>query len=294
MADEVGRSRLGRGLAALIGDVKTDATAASGIDRGPRPPRRLPVGFLRPNPNNPRKAFRDSDLADLTNSIREKGIVQPLIVRPVGQDQYEIIAGERRWRAAQKAGLHDVPVVIREASEKESLELAIIENVQRADLNAIEEAQGYQQLIDQYSYTQEQVAQVVGKSRSHVANTLRLMTLPEGVQVFVLDGRLSAGQARALLTLPDPMVGAQRILNEGLTVRDVERLDPEVRQGKSGRKAKPKDADTRALEKDLSDTLGLDVAISHRGGKGDVRIKYTSLEQLDDIVRRLKGQTSTG
>jgi ParB family chromosome partitioning protein len=294
MADEVGRSRLGRGLAALIGDVKTDATVATGIDRGPRPPRRLPVGFLRPNPNNPRKAFRDSDLADLTNSIREKGIVQPLIVRPVGQDQYEIIAGERRWRAAQKAGLHDVPVVIREASEKESLELAIIENVQRADLNAIEEAQGYQQLIDQYSYTQEQVAQVVGKSRSHVANTLRLMTLPEGVQVFVLDGRLSAGQARALLTLPDPMVGAQRILNEGLTVRDVERLDPEVRQGKSGRKAKPKDADTRALEKDLSDTLGLDVAISHRGGKGDVRINYTSLEQLDDIVRRLKGQTSTG
>jgi ParB family chromosome partitioning protein len=270
--------------------VKSDA-AASGIDRGPRPPRRLPVGFLRPNPNNPRKAFRDADLADLTASIREKGIVQPLIVRPIGPDSYEIIAGERRWRAAQKAGLHDVPVVIREASEKESLELAIIENVQRADLNAIEEAQGYQQLIDQYAYTQEQVAQVVGKSRSHVANTLRLMTLPQGVQVFVLDGRLSAGQARALLTLPDPIAGAQRILNEGLNVRAVEAMDAEVRRGKSGRKAKPKDADTRALEKTLADTLGLEVAISHRNGKGDVRIRYTSLEQLDDVVRRLKGQT---
>jgi ParB family chromosome partitioning protein len=289
MADEGGRSRLGRGLAALIGDVKTDAAAATGIDRGPRPPRRLPVGFIRPNPNNPRKAFRDSDLADLTNSIREKGIVQPLIVRPVGQDAYEIIAGERRWRAAQKAGLHDVPVVIREASEKESLELAIIENVQRADLNAIEEAQGYQQLIDQYAYTQEQVAQIVGKSRSHVANTLRLLTLPEGVQVFVLDGRLSAGQARALLTLPDPIAGAQRILAEGLNVRAVERLDADVRQGRRGRTAKPKDADTRALEKSLGDTLGLEVTISDRKGKGDVRIRYTSLEQLDDVVRRLKG-----
>jgi ParB family chromosome partitioning protein len=288
MAEEAGRSRLGRGLAALIGDVKTDATA-TGIDRGPRPPRRLPVGFIKPNPHNPRKSFRDSDLADLTSSIREKGVVQPLIVRSVGPDAYEIIAGERRWRAAQKAGLHDVPVVIREASDKESLELAIIENVQRADLNAIEEGQGYQQLIDQYAYTQEQVAEIIGKSRSHVANTLRLLTLPEGVQVFVLDGRLSAGQARALLTLPDPIAGAQRILNEGLNVRAVERLDADVRQGRSGRKAKPKDADTRALEKSLSDTLGLEVTITDRKGKGDVRIRYASLEQLDDVVRRLKG-----
>jgi ParB family chromosome partitioning protein len=288
MAEEAGRSRLGRGLAALIGDVKTDATG-TGIDRGPRPPRRLPVGFIKPNPHNPRKSFRDSDLADLTSSIREKGVVQPLIVRSVGPDAYEIIAGERRWRAAQKAGLHDVPVVIREASDKESLELAIIENVQRADLNAIEEAQGYQQLIDQYSYTQEQVAEIIGKSRSHVANTLRLLTLPQGVQVFVLDGRLSAGQARALLTLPDPVAGAQRILNEGLNVRAVEQLDADVRQGRSGRKAKTKDADTRALEKSLGDALGLEVTISDRKGKGDVRIRYTTLEQLDDVVRRLKG-----
>ncbi|HVY20028.1 MAG TPA: ParB/RepB/Spo0J family partition protein [Bauldia sp.] len=289
MADEGARSRLGRGLAALIGDVKTDAAAAPGIDRGPRPPRRLPVGFLRPNPRNPRKSFQDSDLADLAASIKEKGVVQPLIVRQVGADQYEIIAGERRWRAAQKAGLHEVPVVIREASDKESLELAIIENVQRADLNAIEEAKGYQQLIADHAYSQEQVAQIIGKSRSHIANTLRLLTLPEGVQVFVLDGRLSAGQARALITMPDPTAVALRILNEGMTTRDIEAMGGESRRGKSGRKAKHKDADTRAMEKGLSDALGLEVTIAHRGGKGDVRIKYTSLEQLDDIARRLRG-----
>jgi ParB family chromosome partitioning protein len=288
-AEEGPRSRLGRGLAALIGEVKTEPAAGTAIDRGPRPPRRVPVGFLRPNPRNPRKSFRDSDLADLTASIKEKGIVQPLIVRQTGADQYEIIAGERRWRAAQKAGLHDVPVVIREASDKESLELAIIENVQRADLNAIEEAHGYQQLIDQHAYTQEQVAEIIGKSRSHIANTLRLLTLPEGVQIFVLDGRLSAGQARALITMPDPMAVAQRILNEGMTTRDIEAMGGAARRGKSGRKSKPKDPDTRAMEKGLSDALGLEVTIAHRGSKGDVRIKYTSLEQLDDIARRLRG-----
>ncbi len=288
MADEGARSRLGRGLAALIGDSKTDVAAAP-VDRGPRPPRRLPVGFLRPNPKNPRKAFHDADLADLTASIREKGIIQPLIVRPVGADLYEIIAGERRWRAAQKAGLHDVPVVLREASEKESLELAIIENVQRADLNAIEEAHGYQQLIDDYSYSQEELANIIGKSRSHIANTLRLLALPEAVQIYVMDGRLAAGQARALLTLPDPLAVAQRILNEGLSTRDVEALGGGERKGKSGKKTAAKDADTRAVEKGLSDVLGLEVTIAHRGGKGEVRIKYTSLEQLDDVVRRLRG-----
>ncbi|MEJ0011337.1 MAG: ParB/RepB/Spo0J family partition protein [Bauldia sp.] len=288
MADEGARSRLGRGLAALIGETKTDV-AATPVDRGPRPPRRLPVGFLRPNPSNPRKAFRDPDLADLTASIKEKGVIQPLIVRSVGPDLYEIIAGERRWRAAQKAGLHDVPVVLREASDKESLELAIIENVQRADLNAIEEAQGYKQLIDEYSYSQEALADIIGKSRSHIANTLRLITLPEAVQIFVMDGRLTAGQARALVTLPDPLAVAKRILDEGMTTRDVEALGAGERKGRSGQKARPKDADTRAVEKGLSDVLGLEVTIAHRGGKGEVRIKYTSLEQLDDVVRRLRG-----
>ena len=288
MAEEGARSRLGRGLAALIGDAKTDVAATTPVDRGPRPPRRLPVGFLRPNPKNPRKAFRDADLADLTASIKEKGVIQPLIVRPVGADLYEIIAGERRWRAAQKAGLHDVPVVLREASDKESLELAIIENVQRADLNAIEEAQGYKQLIDEYSYSQEALGDIIGKSRSHIANTLRLLPLPGAVQIFVMDGRLAAGQARALVTLPDPLAAAKRILDEGLSTRDVEALGGNERKGRSGRKA-PKDADTRAVEKGLSDVLGLEVTIAHRGGKGEVRIKYTSLEQLDDVVRRLRG-----
>jgi ParB family chromosome partitioning protein len=287
MAEEGARSRLGRGLAALIGDAKPDL-AATPVDRGPRPPRRLPVGFLRPNPKNPRKAFHDGDLSDLTASIKEKGVIQPLLVRQVGADLYEIIAGERRWRAAQKAGLHDVPVVLREASDKESLELAIIENVQRADLNAIEEAQGYRQLMDEFSYTQEGLGDIIGKSRSHVANTLRLLSLPDAVQIFVVDGRISAGQARALLTLPDPTAAAQRIISEGLTTREVEALGGSERKGKSGRKARPKDADTRAVEKGLSDVLGLEVTIAHRGGKGEVRIKYTSLEQLDDVVRRLR------
>ena len=203
MAEEGARNRLGRGLAALIGDVRTVAV----IDRGARTPRRLPVGFLRANPNNPRKAFDAADLDDLTTSVKERGVVQPLIVRPLTgtADAYEIIAGERRWRAAQKAGLHDVPVVIREASDKESLELAIIENVQRANLNVLEEARGYKQLIDLYKYTQNELADVIGKSRSHIANTLRLLDLPEAVQVFILGGRLTAGHARALLTLDDPL-----------------------------------------------------------------------------------------
>lgn len=290
MAEEAAaRSRLGRGLAALIGDVATE----SSVDRGNRVPRRLPVAYIRANPNNPRKDFRSEDLDDLTSSVRERGVVQPLIVRavPGAADAYEIIAGERRWRAAQKAGLHDVPVLIREASDKEALELAIIENVQRADLNALEEAQGYQQLIDQYSYTQNELAEVIGKSRSHIANTLRLLNLPTGVQSLILDGSLTAGHARALLTLDDPLAAARRIVADGMSVRDVERIDESGgrKKGSGGRKKRDKDADTRALEKSLSDLLGLSVVIEHKGGKGSVRIDYASLEQLDDICRRLRG-----
>jgi len=287
MAEEAGRSRLGRGLAALIGDVKTDTAV---VERSQRGPRRLPVGFLRPNPRNPRKRFDDSDLADLTASIKEKGVVQPLIVRPMGGDVYEIIAGERRWRAAQKAGLHDVPVILREANDKESLELAIIENVQRTDLNILEEARGYEQLVDQYAFTQEALAAAIGKSRSHIANTLRLLGLPGAVQIYILDGRLTAGHARALLTMDDPLAAAKRILAEKLTVREVEALDGEGgrTRGAGGRK-RVKDADTRALEKSLSDLLGLEVTIAHRAGKGEVRIKYATLEQLDDVCRRLRG-----
>ena len=288
MAEEA-RSRLGRGLAALIGD----ASVAPVVERAQRTPRRLPVAYLRPNPSNPRKAFGAADLDDLTSSIRERGVVQPLIVRPVpgSLDAYEIIAGERRWRASQKAGLHDVPVIVREASDKESLELAIIENVQRADLNALEEARGYQQLIDQYSYSQSELADVIGKSRSHIANTLRLMNLPEAVQAYILDGRLTAGHARALLTLDDPLAAAERIVNQGMSVRDVEAIGEGGgrKKGSGGRKPRGKDADTRALEKSLSDTLGLTVTIDHKGGRGEVRIAYSSLEQLDDVCRRLRG-----
>jgi ParB family transcriptional regulator, chromosome partitioning protein len=291
MAEEAARSRLGRGLAALIGDVGNEAV----VDRAARTPRRLPVAFLHANPSNPRKAFRAEDLEDLTSSIRERGVVQPLIVRPVpgARDVYEIVAGERRWRAAQKAGLHDVPVLIREASDKEALELAIIENVQRADLNALEEARGYQQLIDQYHYSQNELADVIGKSRSHIANMLRLLNLPKEVQALVIDGKLSAGHARALLTLDDPLAAAKRILAEGLNVRAVEKIGMSGSGGRKkvagGRKKRDKDADTRALEKSLSDLLGLAVTIEHKGGRGAVTINYTSLEQLDDVCRRLRG-----
>lgn len=287
MAEEA-RSRLGRGLAALIGD----ASVTPMVERAQRTPRRLPIAHLRPNPSNPRKAFAAADLDDLTASIRERGVVQPLIVRPVSGaiDAYEIIAGERRWRASQKAGLHDVPVIIREATDKESLELAIIENVQRADLNALEEARGYQQLIEQYAYTQSELANVIGKSRSHIANTLRLMNLPEAVQAYILDGRLSAGHARALLTLDDPLAAAERIVNQGMSVRDAEAIGDGGGRKKAvgGRKPRAKDTDTRALEKSLSDTLGLVVTIDHKGTRGEVRIAYGSLEQLDDVCRRLR------
>jgi ParB family transcriptional regulator, chromosome partitioning protein len=290
MAEEARSSRLGRGLAALIGDVSAEPAG----DRGARAPRRLPLAFLRANPSNPRQAFRAEDLDELTASVRDRGVVQPLIVRPVpgAKDAYEIVAGERRWRAAQKAGLHDVPVLIREASDKEALELAIIENVQRADLNALEEAKGYQQLIDQYRYSQNELADVIGKSRSHIANTLRLLNLPKEVQSLVIEGKLTAGHARALLTLEDPLAAAKRILADGLNVRDVEKIGANGGGRKKvagGRKKRDKDADTRALEKSLSDLLGLAVTIEHKGGRGAVTINYTSLEQLDDVCRRLRG-----
>jgi ParB family chromosome partitioning protein len=290
MAEEAARNRLGRGLAALMGEVRAEPA----VDRGPRLPRRLPLAFLTPNPNNPRKTFDDEALADLTASIKERGVVQPLIVRPVAgsADRYEIIAGERRWRASQRAGLHDVPVIVREANDKESLEIAIIENVQRADLNAMEEARGYQQLMDLYGYTQQQLADVIGKSRPHIANTLRLMVLPVDVQALIGDGVLSAGHGRALLVFPNPLEMALRAIAEGMSVRQLEAIEegPEPRRRQAATKARrEKDADTRMLEKSLGDLLGLAVEIDHRGTSGELRIKYRTLEQLDDICRRLRG-----
>jgi ParB family chromosome partitioning protein len=287
------RRRLGRGLAALIGDVGASEPAPS--EARSRNSRRVPVEFLRPNPRNPRKAFEEDDLADLTASVREKGIMQPILVRPVpggGPDAYEIIAGERRWRAAQRAALHDVPIIVHDVNDKEALELAIIENVQRADLNALEEALGYQQLIDEFDYSQTALADVIGKSRPHVANTLRLLKLPQPVQAYLRDGKLTAGHARALVTVDNPEAVAQRIVEMGLTVRDAEALtQSEPKKGAAQRAANKaeKDADTRALEKLLGDVLGLMVTIDHKSnGTGELKVRYKTLEQLDEVCRLLK------
>ncbi len=287
MADETGgRRALGRGLAALIGDVSTEAEA---VDRA-RGGRRVPIEFLTPNPRNPRKAFDGDDLEALSGSIKEKGIVQPILVRPAGADRFEIIAGERRWRAAQRAGLHDVPVLVHEASDKEALELAIVENVQRADLNALEEGAGYQELIDAFGYSQAEIATVIGKSRSHVANTLRLLKLPEPVKNYIREGRLSAGHARSLVGADDPEAAAHRIVESGMTVRDAEAMAAKPKAKRKTKASPGKDPDTVALEKALSDATGLRVTVDHRpaSGSGEIRIKYLDLDQLDDICRRLQ------
>jgi ParB family chromosome partitioning protein len=289
MADELARRRLGRGLATLIGDVQArPPTPAVPEADAARPPRRLSIAALHPNPRNPRKAYDEADLQELVASIREKGVVQPILVRPRG-GEFEIIAGERRWRAAQRAGLHDVPVVVQEASDKEALELAIIENVQRADLNPLEEAAGYQQLIDEFQYSQAQLADKIGKSRPHIANTLRLLKFSPVVQDLLRSGKLTAGHARAIATLPDPDAAAHRIVEGGLTVREAESLGdtPATPRRRAAGRAE-KDADTRALEKSVSDGLGLAVAIAHKPDGGEVRIRYKTLEQLDDVCRRLR------
>lgn len=290
MSDDKIRPRLGRGLAALLGDVADEDTA---IERA-RGQKRVPVSFLRANPRNPRLRFDDAELDDLAASIKEKGVLQPILVRSqLGSvDVYEIIAGERRWRAAQRAGLHDVPVMVVEASDREALELAIIENVQREDLNPMEEAAGYGRLIEEFDYSQNDLAKVIGKSRSHVANTLRLVKLPDAVKRSVIAGDLSAGHARALLSVADPERLAERIVKDGLTVRDVEAIAQVEAEG-AGKVAKSrargeKDADTLALEKTLSDALGLKVTIDHRGAGGEVRVRYKSLDQLDEVCRRLQ------
>ncbi len=285
------RRGLGRGLAALLGDMAEPETMSEQAKVGSK---RVPIDLVHPNPRNPRKHFAEGDLADLAQSIREKGVVQPILVRsaPGRANHFEIIAGERRWRASQRAGHHDIPVIVQEVSDKEALELAIIENVQRADLNPLEEAFGYEQLIADFGYTQQDLGQIIGKSRSHVANTLRLLKLPETVKDHLREGRLTAGHARALVTASDPEGLAERIVEQGLTVRDAEALAATPVAGETPKPAKTKktkDADTMALEKDLSDLLGLWVSIDHKAdGAGKIELKYRSLEQLDDVVRRLK------
>lgn len=287
-AEEKGATRLGRGLAALIGDAETSEVMA--VDRA-RTQRRIPIEMIHANPRNPRQDFDEEVLQDLVNSVLEKGVVQPLLVRnaPNGDGSFELIAGERRWRAAQRAGLHEVPCLIHDVDDREALELAIIENVQRADLNALEEGLGYQKLIEEYSYTQNDLAKVIGKSRSHVANTLRLLKLPDDVLAMLRDGRLTAGHARTLVSLDDPSAAARQIVDAGLNVREAEAIAT-----KSGARAsKPKqpaakDADTLALEKQLADSLGYAVTIQDKDGIGEIRIRYQDLEQLDDICRRLQ------
>ena len=288
VAEESQKKRLGRGLAALLGEVETE----DGAVKRARSQRQLPIEFLRGNPRNPRKNFNEEDLAELVSSVREKGIVQPIVVRPVEgkKNSYEIIAGERRWRAAQRVGLHEVPVVVLEVSDREALELAIIENVQRTDLNPLEEALGYERLAEEFSYSQVDLAKVIGKSRSHVANTMRLLKLPESVKTYLADGKLTAGHARALITRDDAEVLAKRIVEDGMNVREAELLsqEPSESSGKPARPKPEKDADTRALEKTLSDVLGLAVSIDHKETGGVVHIRYKTLEQLDDVARRLK------
>lgn len=299
MADEP-RSRLGRGLAALIGEMSDPQAPVPAPSGGaPRPGvRRLPIEHVRPSPRNPRRAFMEEGLEDLAASIREKGIIQPIVVRPLAAaDSFEIVAGERRWRAAQRAALHEVPVVVLELSDREALEIAIIENVQRADLNPVEEAQGYESLMAEFAYSQNDLAKVIGKSRSHIANTLRLLKLPEGVKVYLADGRLTAGHARAMLGHDDPEQLARHVVEKGLNVRDVEAL-MKARSALSGKgatagkagtatPAEAQSADTRALEKRLGDTLGLQVALSSRGETGELKIRFNSLDQLDALCRRL-------
>jgi ParB family transcriptional regulator, chromosome partitioning protein len=289
MAEDATRSRLGRGLAALIGDVGTESSAER-----PRGQRRVPTTSLRPNARNPRRMFSEEELDELTASLRERGMIQPIVARPVRgtPDAFEIIAGERRWRAAQRAGLHEVPVVIIEATDEESLQLAIIENVQRSDLNPLEEAEGYRALMEDYSHTQDDIAKMVGKSRSHVANTLRLLKLPPSIRGYIVKGKLDAGHARMLVGQPNAEKLAEEIVARGLNVRQVE----EIARQESSRNGKPqsrkrsaeKNADTLALEKRLSDALGLVVNIDARGESGVVSIRYRNLDQLDDLAQRLE------
>jgi ParB family transcriptional regulator, chromosome partitioning protein len=293
MADEA-RSRLGRGLASLIGDVGGEAAKER-----PRNQRKVPIEFIKPNPRNPRREFHEAELAELADSIRQHGVIQPIVVRAIkgAQDRFEIIAGERRWRASQIAGLHEVPVVPVEVSDSDALEIAIIENVQRENLNAMEEAQGYHALADEFKRSQEDIAKIVGKSRSHVANMMRLTKLPADVQAYIAAGKLSAGHARALIGVPDPGAAARRIVEEGLNVRQAEALAHEegvpvrkVQKPRSSGGLKIKDADTVALEKRVSDALGLAVTVDHRDPGGTVVIRYRDLEQLDGVIERLEAK----
>ncbi len=282
------KRRLGRGLAALIGDDTSEEAIVQDI----RSLRHVPVELLHPNPHNPRKHFNEEDLESLAKSLKDKGLLQPLVVRPRADGSFEIVAGERRWRASQRAGIHELPVLIRELNDRETLEIALIENIQRSDLNALEEARAYRQLLEQYNYTQQQLADSIGKSRSHIANTMRLLSLPEAIQQQIENGKLTAGHARSLVATEYPAEMADQIIKMGLTVREAEELARKNAAAPTGpASAVEKDADTRALEKMLTETLGLHTSIKHKGAAGgSVQIKYKTLDQLDDVIRKLTVQ----
>lgn len=300
MAEQKKTRGLGRGLSALMADVGPEPVAQSNAPV--RPDLSVPVEKVFPNPDQPRRHFTPDDLQELADSIKSKGIIQPLIVRPRANGmpgEYEIVAGERRWRAAQMAQLHEVPILIRQFTDTEVLEVAIIENIQRADLNAVEEAAGYRQLMEKFGHTQEKLAEALGKSRSHIANLMRLLTLPDDVQKMLVDGKLAAGHARALITSDDPSGLARKVVAQGLSVRATEALakakntggesTSSGNSGKSSNKSTEKDADTKAIEADLSAATGMTVQINHKSGgeAGEVVIKYATLDQLDEICRIL-------
>lgn len=291
MARKAERKALGRGLSALLGDAgQVNSTTGDSKDGT----KDIPIDLIFSNPDQPRQTFREEELAELSASIREHGVLQPVLLRPYPgkKDQFQIIAGERRWRAAQMAGIHSLPALVREVDDRQILELAIIENVQRVDLDPIEEAKGYSQLIEAFDYTQEKLSEVIGKSRSHLSNTMRLLTLPNSVLELVKDGKLSAGHARALVKAPNAQALAHEAVQKGLSVRQIEARarnsqDQSARKGSSRKKTK--DADTRLLEGDLAAAIGMKVAIENNlaDGSGEIRIRYKSLDQLDELCRKL-------
>jgi len=289
------RSGLGRGLSALLGDAVVEAPVNGEGGAVPAGVRTLPVSAMKPHPGQPRRHFDEGKLEELSRSIAQRGLIQPIVVRPHGHD-YQIVAGERRWRAAQKARLHEVPVIVRELSDADTMEIALVENIQRADLNAIEEAEAYRRLIDQFGHTQEALGKLVDKSRSHVSNLLRLLDLPEGVRTMVVQGELEMGHARALIGAPDPLALARRVVDEGLSVRETEKLaraaKPEARKGKAGVPASngAPDADIAALERQLGDLLGLTIRIAHTEKGGTLTLTYSTLDQLDMVCQRLSGE----
>ena len=284
MSEGVKRRPLGRGLAALFGEAETDEAA------DPTAQRRVPIELIRPGALQPRRRFAEAELDALAHSIREKGVLQPLLVRPIAETDaaLELVAGERRWRAAQRVGLHEVPVIVRSLADSEALEIALVENLQREDLSPLEEAEAYSRLTAEFGRTQSSLAEAVGKSRSHVANTIRLLSLPSAVRQRVDEGELSAGHARALLAAADPAALADEIVRRGLNVRATERLVQRRAQLPQGRRSRVRDADTLALERDLGIHLGLRVTLEPKARGGALTLHYASLDQLDRVLHLLR------